>query len=276
MPDMINPPPHYTACRPQVEPIDLAECMGFNLGNAVKYLSRAGRKEGEPYEKDVCKAIFYLRREHAFMKELRVTGMCSEPVSTKALSYFYWFITLSAPTSRCVPPLKTAGPASTGWAVGWTAWWNASRSPWKTPPASKMKKINNSPLKQRAFLWRNDAPVSTGDIKKARSWYNIICWGAFLIILLPVGIANFIFGYIFGDSPCTLCWGQSEFVCFIGIMGFFIVRYGFKPKYLASLLLMSSVGLYASFRHVALHAARDVGQGFGMDVFGIHTHPDVG
>lgn len=60
-------------------------------------------------------------------------------------------------------------------------------------------------------------------------------------------------------------------MCFIGIMGFFIVRYSFKPKYLASLLLMSSVGLYASFRHVALHAARDVGQGFGMDVFGIHT-----
>lgn len=116
-----------------------------------------------------------------------------------------------------------------------------------------------------------DTPVNTSDIKKARSWYTIICWGAFLIILLPVGIANFIFGYIYGDSPCTLCWGQREFMCFIGIMGFFIVRYGFKPKYLASLLLMSSVGLYASFRHVALHAARDIGQGFGMDVFGIHT-----
>ena len=116
-----------------------------------------------------------------------------------------------------------------------------------------------------------NTPITERDLKKASSWYSIIAWGAFLIVLLPVGIANMVFGYILGDSPCTLCWGQREFMCFIGIMGFFIVRYGFKPKYLASLLLMSSIGLYASFRHVAVHAARDVGQGFGMDVFGIHT-----
>lgn len=114
-------------------------------------------------------------------------------------------------------------------------------------------------------------PIKESDLKKARSWYTIICWGAFLIILLPVGIANFVFGYIFGDSPCTLCWGQREFMCFIGVMGFFIVRYGFKPKYLATLLLMSSVGIYASLRHISIHAARDLGQGFGMAVFGVHT-----
>lgn len=37
--------------------------LGFNTGNAVKYISRAGRKDGEPYEKDLAKAIYYLQQE---------------------------------------------------------------------------------------------------------------------------------------------------------------------------------------------------------------------
>ena len=37
------------------------------------------------------------------------------------------------------------------------------------------------------------------------------------------------------------------------------------------MLVMAAVGLYMSFRHYGNHAMRDVGQGFGLDVFGIHT-----
>lgn len=39
--------------------------LGFEVGSAVKYLSRAGKKPGEPYEKDIRKAIYYLQEELA-------------------------------------------------------------------------------------------------------------------------------------------------------------------------------------------------------------------
>lgn len=114
-------------------------------------------------------------------------------------------------------------------------------------------------------------PVNEGDIKKAKTFYDIICWGGLLIVMLPVGIANLILGYLLGDSPCTLCWGQRQQMAYIGVVALFMVRYGFKPKYLATMLVMAAVGLYSSFRHLGNHAARDVGQGFGLDIFGIHT-----
>ena len=114
-------------------------------------------------------------------------------------------------------------------------------------------------------------PITVGDIKKAKTWYDIVCWGGLLIVLLPVGIANLILGYLMGDSPCTLCWGQREQMAFIGVVALFMVRYGFKPKYLATMLVMAAVGLWSSFRHLGVHAARDVGQGFGLEIMGLHT-----
>lgn len=99
-----------------------------------------------------------------------------------------------------------------------------------------------------------------------------MCWAGFLIIILPVGIANLVFGYMLGDSPCTLCWGQREAMIFIGVMALFIVRYGLKGKYLAALLIMTAFGLYQSFAHYGNHAHRDLDQGFGLAVFGIHTY----
>lgn len=44
-------------------------------------------------------------------------------------------------------------------------------------------------------------PVSASDLGKAKTWYDIVCWGGLLIVLLPVGIANVILGYMMGDSP---------------------------------------------------------------------------
>lgn len=54
---------HYAARHP--EPIDVIEgwSLGFNLGNVIKYISRAGRKPGEDREKDLRKALAYLHRE---------------------------------------------------------------------------------------------------------------------------------------------------------------------------------------------------------------------
>ncbi len=103
-------------------------------------------------------------------------------------------------------------------------------------------------------------------------FYFLMCCAATLIILLPVGIANLYFGYVLLDSPCTLCWGQRIAMIFIGLSAFFIVRYGFKFRYLASILIFAGFGLFQSFRHFSMHAGRDLDQGFGLAVFGVHTY----
>lgn len=65
MTDMINPN-HYRGDR-QYEPIAVIEDWGLNyrLGNAVKYISRNGRKPGEDPREGLRKAIWYIEREIA-------------------------------------------------------------------------------------------------------------------------------------------------------------------------------------------------------------------
>lgn len=46
-----------------IEVLDIVEDMSFNLGNAIKYVLRAGKKPGVPLETDLQKAVFYLQRE---------------------------------------------------------------------------------------------------------------------------------------------------------------------------------------------------------------------
>ena len=62
--DPVDHPAHYTEGR-RFEPIDVIEDweLGFHLGNALKYISRAGRK-GDARE-DLEKAVWYLNREIA-------------------------------------------------------------------------------------------------------------------------------------------------------------------------------------------------------------------
>jgi hypothetical protein len=59
--DMVNHPPHYKAHPSGVECIQITEHMGFNLGNAVKYIWRADLK-GDAVE-DLKKAAWYVARE---------------------------------------------------------------------------------------------------------------------------------------------------------------------------------------------------------------------
>lgn len=61
MSDSVNHPGHYNNNRSGVECIDVVEHMGFNLGNAMKYIWRAGSK-GDTVE-DLKKSIWYLQRE---------------------------------------------------------------------------------------------------------------------------------------------------------------------------------------------------------------------
>lgn len=66
-PDLVNHPPHYKAGG--VETIDFIEAkdLNYRLGNVVKYVSRAGRKNSDPVQ-DLEKAAWYLQREIAARK----------------------------------------------------------------------------------------------------------------------------------------------------------------------------------------------------------------
>lgn len=66
--DMINHPAHYTSGK--IEVIDFIEDqkLGYHLGNVVKYVARAGKKD--PFRKidDLKKARWYLSRAIEFLE----------------------------------------------------------------------------------------------------------------------------------------------------------------------------------------------------------------
>lgn len=62
--DEVDHPPHYNAHPSGVECITVVEHMPFNLGNAVKYIWRAGLKAPDAV-KDLEKALWYVEREIA-------------------------------------------------------------------------------------------------------------------------------------------------------------------------------------------------------------------
>ena len=60
-PERVNHPAHYNQHPSGVECITIVEQFNFNIGNAMKYLWRAGLK-GNSME-DLEKASWYVRRE---------------------------------------------------------------------------------------------------------------------------------------------------------------------------------------------------------------------
>lgn len=62
MPDLINHPPHYNEHPSGVECITITEHMNFSVGNAVKFMWRAGLKDTDALP-DLEKARWYVDRE---------------------------------------------------------------------------------------------------------------------------------------------------------------------------------------------------------------------
>ena len=64
--DAVNHPKHYTDGK--YECIDFIESwgLGFHLGNAVKYITRAGKKDPEKTKEDLEKAIWYVKRARTY------------------------------------------------------------------------------------------------------------------------------------------------------------------------------------------------------------------
>jgi hypothetical protein len=63
MVDMVNHPSHYTSDPSGVECIDITRHRNYNIGNAIKYLWRAGLKNEDKHTEDLKKAIFYISDE---------------------------------------------------------------------------------------------------------------------------------------------------------------------------------------------------------------------
>ena len=68
MEDKVNHPSHYTWLKDRcgIEVIDITRHLDFDLGNAVKYILRSGKKTEQGYDdiekeiEDLQKAIFYI------------------------------------------------------------------------------------------------------------------------------------------------------------------------------------------------------------------------
>lgn len=60
--DAVNHPSHYTDGG--IETIDFIEAkkLPYHLGNAIKYISRAGKKDQNKTIEDLQKAVWYIER----------------------------------------------------------------------------------------------------------------------------------------------------------------------------------------------------------------------
>ena len=63
--DAVNHPKHYTSHPGKIECIQVTEHLNFCIGNAIKYLWRAGLKENNSDIQDLKKAVWYIEREIA-------------------------------------------------------------------------------------------------------------------------------------------------------------------------------------------------------------------
>ena len=63
--EMVNNPEHYGGATNIYEAIKVIEAWGldFHLGNTVKYISRAGKKDTNKELQDLKKALWYLQRK---------------------------------------------------------------------------------------------------------------------------------------------------------------------------------------------------------------------
>ena len=102
--------------------------------------------------------------------------------------------------------------------------------------------------------------------------YTLLALAVLVLAALPVGIAVFVLGFLYGDSPCVMCWEQRAGMALVALIGLFVLRYGARPKYIGLAILVGAYGLYMGIRHSSLHVARDIGQGFSIELLGAHTY----
>jgi len=73
--EMVNHPEHYKfGDNNQYEAIKVIDAwgLGFSLGNTIKYISRAGRKNPDKELEDLKKAKFYLEHHIENLEKLKI------------------------------------------------------------------------------------------------------------------------------------------------------------------------------------------------------------
>ncbi len=68
--DVVNCPAHYTDGKIEVIEYIEDKKFGFHLGNAIKYISRAGKKDKSKEVEDLKKAIWYIQRRIKELEEM--------------------------------------------------------------------------------------------------------------------------------------------------------------------------------------------------------------
>lgn len=107
---------------------------------------------------------------------------------------------------------------------------------------------------------------------KRNALYTALTVAVLALVVGPIGIAVFVLGFGYGDSPCVLCWAQRTGMVLIALTGLFVIRYGPRPRYIGTAVLLAAGGMYMGLRHSSLHLWRDVGQGFSAEILGAHTY----
>jgi hypothetical protein len=69
--DDVHHPSHYNTGKIEVIEFIEDQRLGFNRGNAVKYIARAGKKDSNKEVQDLEKAVWYLQREIELLKSAR-------------------------------------------------------------------------------------------------------------------------------------------------------------------------------------------------------------
>jgi len=85
MSDPVNHPSHYNTGKIEVIEFIEDQKLGYNIGNAVKYLSRAGKKDPKKTIEDLKKAVWYVKRQIVLMEAEENGQMLLRPNEMEAI-----------------------------------------------------------------------------------------------------------------------------------------------------------------------------------------------
>lgn len=116
MSDTVNHPKHYQTV-PNVECIEVVRHFNFNLGNVIKYIWRAGHKEGTTALEDLRKAAWYLQDEieRREKREVQPTIVNPEPNWSLAPKWAEWWAIDANGSAFYYDKEPLRGPTNTVW-----------------------------------------------------------------------------------------------------------------------------------------------------------------
>ena len=103
--------------------------------------------------------------------------------------------------------------------------------------------------------------------------YTLLAVAVLVLAVVPIGTAVFVLGFIYGDSPCVMCWEQRTGMAIIALIGLFVLRYGPRPKYIGLVGARRRAGAcsWACATSACMPRATS-GQGFSIEILGAHTY----